>query len=1674
MGFLDEIKAWTRYRMQIGMGLFHSPDDNEFLVEGAQLFCINGYGVTSLKVPENHGYTGGDQKSANCKDCKAVENIPYFEQCMKNEETHLCEGYMELAEEWENASLSGVSKTVAGERAINLSSVLLCKKGGVIIPVSSGQEYDGKLDWENFTKRYVNAYFWAVGKDMGCQIYGKDPINMDSGNYLYEKQDLKIQGILPLSFCLFYNSLSDKDQGALGEGWNHTYEISLKEIPKKAAIVITMGDGREVSYVRSLEGAYRPASGDAGELIAVENGFSYRDRNGLVCAFDRKGRLVHMSAGAGAGNHFLYDGKGRLLRAENETGWLQYVYNGENRLIHVCDHTGRKVDLKYQYGKLRWYTDAVGVCYEYDYNENGKLNRVCKPEEGVALKNEYDGANRVLRQTMPDGSVAELRYDDKNNRTWLKEENGNLMMFESDERHRNIRTVCEAGEELYAYNDNNQLTLYTDRNGNTTRYCYDDRGNMTKRTDAAGQVFHMTYDGQNHLIRIKYPDGTEEKYIYNQQGNLTGTTDRLGNQTRAEYDDNHKIRRLIQPDNGEIRIDHDERGKITKIVDASGRSCQFSYNELGQTERITDGNGNTTRYRYDQKGRVGEIINPAGNSRIYRYNSCDRPVEIQDFNGNIHKIQYDGCNRCSMYTDPEGNETSYIYDEAGRLLRRILPNGGCYVYTHTRMGDLESVTDPMGAVTRFQYDANGNCIRIVHPDKGETCYTYDCLNRMDSLTEPDGLTTCFVYDQNNRITAINDNYGNEALLVYDAHGNLQKSTDVYGNTASYQYDCMGRMTQKTDSVGRITEYRYGMGILPEKIVCWDGSHETFCYDGNYNVIRTENQDGFAVELLYDCLNRVTEIRDDRGNRKAYTYDSIGHLLAFTDAVGHTTKYAYTPNGNLERMTDPEGNTIRYQYDCMGQLLSCITPGQEGSAVSSYERDLTGRIVAAVNPLGLTEFYTYDPSGNLGSRTDREGNTETYTYTRAGMLESILYADGRQIKLTHDGQRRLIQVEDWLGVTEIEWGIWRHLRSVTDPEGRKITYEFSPAGQPERIICPHGKTIRYEYDDCLRLVGLSDGEYEVKYRYEAGRLREKEMPGGLKTVCSYDRAGQLSELTHYRDERILDRFRYTYDAVGNRTGVNRERTGLGAESGTYRYEYDALRRLTGVLRDGEVLRQYRYDRLGNRICKVEGEREVRYLYNAGNQLIREEGENSVAYSYDKRGNCRDIQVNGVLEKRYEFDSANRLSAVYGREGLLETMRYNGLGHRTGRTVYGDDPGGKAREITYITDITRRAGNLLEKLEDGKCDTCLWDGTIACISEAGRGKLLLTDELGSVIRAFYHTGKENGIYGYDEFGNRTQSRGSSQPFGYTGYLEDSVSGAWHGNAREYMPTTGTFLSEDRIHDIAGLPQTLNHYAYCMGNPVGWVDRNGMFGQNAANAIISSYTSNQYQMGIELWKDDLSQAADSIGKAVNKGLDLAGRGVEYRADQIKNEVDGVVTGVNAFWSNNVFGVNDMLYQSEDKTISLYVHRGGNFVVVDKSKIGKFMGWAVDLSADIPYINFSAGCRITDAHSPITWGIKRYTKAKSPDGRVSVMIGEGVNKEGVFISQTFSFTTDNLPLELFDDIVVEPDATVTLAMSVDTNYLRWRTVFATVGVVVAAYYCPEILPELLPGLLLPGKCPF
>ena len=60
-------------------------------------------------------------------------------------------------------------------------------------------------------------------------------------------------------------------------------------------------------------------------------------------------------------------------------GSLLYTYNQAGRLICVEDHTGRKVRLWYQYGKLVQYINEEGNSYYYGYNENGTMDSVKTP-----------------------------------------------------------------------------------------------------------------------------------------------------------------------------------------------------------------------------------------------------------------------------------------------------------------------------------------------------------------------------------------------------------------------------------------------------------------------------------------------------------------------------------------------------------------------------------------------------------------------------------------------------------------------------------------------------------------------------------------------------------------------------------------------------------------------------------------------------------------------------------------------------------------------------------------------------------------------------------------------------------------------------------------------------------------------------------------------------------------------------------------------------------------------------------------------------------------------------------------------------------------------------------------------------------------------------------------------
>ena len=419
-------------------------------------------------------------------------------------------------------------------------------------------------------------------------------------------------------------------------------------------------------------------------------------------------------------------------------------------------------------------------------------------------------------------------------------------------------------------------------------------------------------------------------------------------------------------------------------------------------------------------------------------------------------------------------------------------------------------------------------------------------------------------------------------------------------------------------------------------------------------------------------------------------------------------------------------------------------------------------------------------------------------------------------------------------------------SITDHNGRTVRYEWGSMGQREGMIYPDGTKISWKYDSLLRPVQMNRtaagrDPLWTQYQYDGqGRLSEKRTSGGYITRWQYDETGLLGELSHTDASGILDRFQYTYDAAGNKTAIRKERRGFPEESGSYQYAYDGLHRLTGVEKDGKPLRSYQYDTFGNRTVMEDCTRGIMTIseYDALNHLIRQEiskdafPEDTIqkTYTYDKRGNLTGEYQDGDLLHGYAFNSMNRLEKAWDSEGTEAEYYYNALGQRTARST--------AEETEeYLLDLTKPYHNLLELHKGKHRQTFYWDMNVSAMEDENRTlQYYLQDELGSPLRVLYRSGS-GAAYGYDEFGadlydpekkpgaGRQYSRqGEHQPFGFTGYRYDDISGTYFAQAREYQPGVGRFTAEDILRGRNNIPKTLNRYGYCWNNPLIFFDLNG----------------------------------------------------------------------------------------------------------------------------------------------------------------------------------------------------------------------------------------------------------
>jgi RHS repeat-associated protein len=287
-----------------------------------------------------------------------------------------------------------------------------------------------------------------------------------------------------------------------------------------------------------------------------------------------------------------------------------------------------------------------------------------------------------------------------------------------------------------------------------------------------------------------------------------------------------------------------------------------------------------------------------------------------------------------------------------------------------------------------------------------------------------------------------------------------------------------------------------------------------------------------------------------------------------------------------------------------------------------------------------------------------------------------------------------------------------------------------------------------------------------------------------------------------------------------------------------------------------------------------------------------------------------------------------SAFNAEKGSAE-YTYDGFRNRVKRLEQFGSPGALmegelqktdlCNEIRYILDITRPYNNLI-MTEGGSTQRYIW-GNELLEAEGADPFYYLHDHLGSPIRLMSSKddpGKDT-ILAYDEFGVPLVEAGSANnPFGFTGYQTDNVSGLYYAQARYYNPAVGRFVSEDfhwntsnmiygdslllinghsPLPNMLAIKQNANAYDYCINSPLIYEDENGEFAWfiPLIGGAIGALVGGAIQVGCNLyqgndWNEGLGTAmlAGAVSGAIAT-IPIPGLGVV--AGKIVGEAAGKV---------------------------------------------------------------------------------------------------------------------------------------------------------------------------------------
>lgn len=899
-------------------------------------------------------------------------------------------------------------------------------------------------------------------------------------------------------------------------------------------------------------------------------------------------------------------------------------------------------------------------------------------------------------------------------------------------------------------------------------------------------------------------------------------------------------------------FESDGRHRQTRSAMTGHVLYEFLYTAQGRLAEVVDGDGNRTQIERDGSGNPTAIIAPFGQRTTLSLDSNGYLNLIENPNSEAHTFTYSPEGLLLTATDPRNFTSEYDYDDDGRLIFAEDPAGGSHTISRTTDPD-----DP-GEVEITRMTALGRQTRYVRQPPNDDTLPPELLrpnlSYLRTTIDPDG-TFNRAWVRTDGITETEDSSGVVTISrsLGDPRFGLQSPiaarTDVTTPGSRHLVRRTERQATLADqsqplSLQSWTERTRINSAPAEYIRTFDaltrtytdqtpeGRTSTTTIDGMGRVVRSQVAGLFPVDFTYDGHGRLSAVRqgsDEEERVTQFTYNAEGYVETTTDPIGRTVSleydlaaratrqvlpgvgglrevlFGYDPNGNLDSLTPPGRPAHTFAFTPVN-LESTYTPPDIGLAEHStaYGYNEDRQVELVTRPDGQTIEYAYDSGGRLETvSVQPSGEVRSHTYD-AGTGRLIgLTGPHATLTFTYDGS--LLMSEQWSG------------DSITSTVTR--TYDNDLRVTSLQVNSEPSIHFAYDNDDLLTKAGALD----PIGRHPGHGLITDTALGTVTDSLSYSAFGEIATYTAESDGNPVLAVEYTRDKLGR---IVQKLETVSGVTGLHEYRYDAAGRLDQVKQDGNVISEYEYHPNGNRAggftpltgaildatyddqdrlleytTTIGGSTTYSYTEN-GELLTRTDPSGTTTYSYDVFGNLRTVVLADSTVIEYLIDGRNRR---IGR-------KVNGVVVQ--RWMYKD-------QLSPIAEFDE-AGNLVAQFVYGTKQN-VPDYMI----KGGDAYRIISDHLGSprlIVDASNGTITQQ--MDYDEFGNvLIDTNPGFQPFGFAGGIYDSDTGLVRFGARDYDARVGRWTAKDPVRFRGG---GANFYGYVKGDPVNFLDRNGLEAQ------------------------------------------------------------------------------------------------------------------------------------------------------------------------------------------------------------------------------------------------------